>query len=78
MNMIVEHNSGTKMFFRKLFVNQTEKVRSTSKAEMKSKYETKFSCAPVNKTGIKNVFYGYARYTTISYLNQQNHREKFK
>ena len=43
MNMIVEHNSGTKMFFRKLFVNQTEKVRSTSKAEMKSKYETKFS-----------------------------------
>ena len=33
---------------------------------MKSKYETKFSCAPVNKPGIKNVFCGCSRYTTIS------------
>ena len=48
--MIVEYNSGN------IFVNQTHKVRSTSKTEIKNKYETKFSYAPVNKTGIKNVF----------------------
>ena len=43
------------MFFTKLFVNLTQKVRSTSETEMRSKYETKFSCVPVNKAGIKNV-----------------------
>ena len=66
------------LLFGKLFVNLTQKVISTSKTEMKSKYETEFSCAPVNKTGTKNAFCGYSRYTTICYLNQQNHRDKFK
>ena len=48
---------------------------STSKTEMKSKYETKFICAPVSKTEIKNAFSGYSRYTTVCYLNQQKQRE---
>ena len=72
-NIILEPN----LFFRKLFVNLTQKVMSTSKTEMKSKYETKFIYAPVNKTGIKNVFCGYSRYTTVYYLNQQNQRKVY-
>ena len=64
--------------FRKLFTNLTQKVMSSPKAEMKSKYETGSSCTPVDKTGIKNVLCGYSRYATICYLNQQSHRENFK
>ena len=62
--------------FRKLFTNLTQKVISTSKTEMKSKYETKSSCTPVNNTGIRIIFCGYPRYTTICILNQQNHIKK--
>ena len=51
--------------FKKFCTNLTQKVMSTSKTEMKNKYETKSSCAPFNNPGIKNVFYGYSRYTTI-------------
>ena len=78
----LEYNCGNKIVsilnFRKLFTNLTQKVMSTPKTEMKSKYETRSSCTPVNKTGIKNVFCGYSGYTTICYLNQQSHRENFK
>ena len=55
----LEYNCGNKIIsiltFRKLFTNLTQKVMSTPKIEMKSKYETGSSCTPVNKTGIKNV-----------------------
>ena len=35
-------------------------------------------CTPINKKEIKNIFYGCSTYTTICYLNQQSHIEKFK
>ena len=48
------------------------------KPEIKSNYETRPSCTPVDKTEIKKIFCDYCRYITICYLNQQNHRQKFK
>ena len=57
-NIIVKCNSGNKLIFiltfRKLFTNLTQKVMSTLKTEMKSKY----GGTPVSKTRIKNVFCG--------------------
>ena len=46
------------------------------KLRWKKKYEVESSCSPINKTGIRTVFCGYSRYTTICYLNKQSHRKK--
>ena len=49
--MSLEYNSGIKLVLQKA-ICQSDPERSTSKTEMKSKYEAKLSCAPVNKTDI--------------------------
>ena len=72
--MSLEYNSGIKLVLQKA-ICQSDPERSTSKTEMKSKYEAKLSRAPVNKTDINNVFCGYFRNAAICYLNQRNHRE---
>ena len=76
--MIAEYNSGTKLVLQEAICQSDPEMDVNLKNKMKSKYETNFNCAPVNKTGIKNVFCGYSGYAIICYLNQQNRREKFE